>query len=179
MRHLLLPLLVVLVVAAGCGSGSDTTTVTTTVPEPPAGDPSTTDTDGAETEPPPQAENGERIDIGESLFFHTPTGRIGCAVTKDPTTLRCDTAFQTRFSRSGHRCEFGDYGQAFELRRSGAARAICAGDTVLSANDARTIPYGKTWLLGPYTCISRKSGLSCRNPEGHGLALSLQAQKVF
>jgi hypothetical protein len=71
-----------------------------------------------------------------------------------------------------------DYGQAFVLTRSGPAGAACAGDTVLLAN-ARTIPYGKTWLLGPYSCTSRESGLSCRNPDGHGLALSLQAQKVF
>jgi hypothetical protein len=170
---------IVLLLIAGCGSGGGTTTVTTTETGP-TDTTGATDTGATEAEPPPQDANGERIDVGNGIFmFEMPSKRIGCAVSSDPSTIRCDTAFQTRFSRSGHRCQFGDYGQAFEMRRSGAAKAICAGDTVLSAPDARTIPYGRTWLLGPYTCISRKSGLSCRNPDGHGIALSLQAQKVF
>jgi hypothetical protein len=175
----LAPLAVVLLLLGGCGGGDTTTVTTTETGPPPTENTDTTGTGAIETAPRSQAGNGERIDIGTSFFFEMPSKRIGCAVTTGPATLRCDTAFATRFSRSGHRCEFGDYGQAFALRRSGAARAICAGDTVLSAPDARTIPYGKTWLLGPYTCISRKSGLACSNPDGHGIALSLQAQKVF
>ena len=165
----------VAVAVAGCGgSGGGTTTVTITETGP------APDTKGAtEAEPPPQDETGERIDVGDFFAFGMPSKRIGCAAMTDPTTLRCDTAFPTRFSRSGRRCEFGDFGQAFLLRRSGAAKPICAGDTVVSAGQAHTIPYGKTWLLGPFKCTSRKSGLSCENGEGHGLALSLQAQKVF
>jgi hypothetical protein len=169
----LLPLLL-----PGCGSGG-TTTITTTEPGPPTTT-DTTDTGATETEPPPRDESGERIDVGDSYFLRTPSGRIGCAATTNPSTLRCDTAFPTRFSRSGRTCEFGDYGQAFVVRPHGAGKAICAGDTVLlSGNASHTIPYGRTWLLGPYTCISRKSGLTCENGEGHGVALSLQAQKVF
>ena len=175
--------LIMPVAVVGCGSsGAGKTTITKTTTgatKPPAAaegthggrlpKPSTLQADGA----------GVRIDVGDFFTFEMPSKRIGCAVTTDPTTLRCDTAFPTRFSRTGHTCEAGDYGQAFLLRRSGPARAICAGDTVLSANDAQTIPYGKTWLLGPYSCTSRETGLSCKNPDGHGLSLSLQAQKVF
>ena len=174
-----LVLVVVAAVAAGCGGGSKssssatrTSTVTVTAP-------------GARTSPTQphtttsRASAGQRIAVGDIYFFKTPSGRIGCAVSRGPTTLRCDTAFPTRFSHSGHRCADGDYGQAFELLPHGAAKAICAGDTVLSATNEHTIPYGGTWLLGPYTCISRTSGLSCRNGDGHGLALSLQEQKVY
>jgi hypothetical protein len=178
----LLPVVAALLLVAGCGGGDQTTTVTTTAPEPPAGDATPTgptDTGANEAEPPPQEPRGDRIDIGTFYAFEMPSKRIGCAVTTDPTTLRCDTAFPTRFSRARRTCEFGDFGQAFLLRRSGAARPICAGDTVLSATDSHAFPYGKTWLLGPYSCISRKTGLSCRNPEGHGMSLSLEAQKVF
>ena len=175
MRRLLL-LLILVPLVAGCGDGDGTTTVTTTQTGP--SDTAPTDTGATEQEPPPQDE-GERIEVGDFLAFETPSGRIGCAATTDPTTLRCDTAFPTRFSRSGRTCEFGDFGQAFLVPPSGRAKPICAGDTVLSANDSRTIDYGSTWLLGPYTCVSRKSGLTCRNSEGHGVTLSLQAQKVF
>src|SRR3954449_7406087 len=180
MHRLALPVLALVLLVAGCG-GSGTKTVTTTVPNPPATDTTGADTDtGAnDTEPPPKKENGERIDVGDSFFFVMPTKHIGCAVTTNPTTLRCDTTFPTRFSRTGHTCEAGDYGQAFELRESGRASAICAGDTVLSAPGARTFGYGKTWLLGPFICISRERGLACRNSDGHGMALSMEAQKLF
>jgi hypothetical protein len=161
---------------AGCGDSDGGKTRV-----PPDTSPPSSDTTGAtdpEPEPEPEPE-GERIDVGDILMFETPSGRIGCAASTDPTSLRCDTAFPTSFSKSDRRCEFGDYGQAFVIKPSGAAEAICAGDTVLSANDARTIEYGKTWLLGPYTCVSRKSGLRCENGEGHGVELSLESQRVF
>ncbi|MFL5780892.1 MAG: DUF6636 domain-containing protein [Thermoleophilaceae bacterium] len=171
---LLVPLL------AGCGSGGDTTTVTTTAPEPPAADTTPATGTGANDRPPPaRSETSERIDVGDSFFFQMPSKHIGCAVTANPTTLRCDTTFPTRFSRTGHTCEAGDYGQAFQISENGRARAICAGDTVLSAPGERTFPYGKTWLLGPFICMSRPNGLTCRSSDGHGFALSLQAQKLF
>ena len=171
------PILVALLAAAatGCGSDGGTTTTTVTRTEPTPGGATTT------TEPelsPAHMAKAERIDVGDLFFFKTPSGRIGCAVSSEPATLRCDTAFPTRFSHSGHTCEAGDYGQAFELTPSGPAKAICAGDTVLSAPDAHAIPYGRTWLLGPFMCISLRSGLSCHNGTGHGLALSLQAQRL-
>jgi hypothetical protein len=181
MRRLTLPLLVLVLVAAGCG-GSDTKTVTTTVRTPPAADTTPTPPphkDPNDSYPLPKQESAERIYVGDSFFLQMPSKHIGCAVTSDPTSLRCDTTFPTRFSHTGHTCQAGDYGQAFELRDSGRAEAICAGDTVLSAPGARKFPYGKTWLLGPFICISRQSGLACRNSDGHGFALSLQAQKLF
>jgi hypothetical protein len=174
-RRLLVVLIGVMLVA-GCGDGG-TTTVTTT--ETGQTDTGATDTGATEQEPPPQDRSGERIEIGDFFAFETPSGRIGCAATTDPTTLRCDTAFPTSFSKSDRKCEFGDYGQAFLIEPEGEANAICAGDTVLSANDSRTIGYGQTWLLGPYRCVSRKSGLTCENGEGHGVELSLESQRVF
>ena len=168
--------------AAGCG-GSDTKTVTTTEPAPPAADTTPTGptkTDPNDSRPLPKQEKAERIYVGDSFFFQMPSKHIGCAVTNNPSTLRCDTTFPTRFGRTGHTCEAGDYGQAFEVHDTGRASAICAGDTVLSAPDARTFRYGKNWRLGPsFICISRESGLACRNSDGHGFSLSLQAQKLF
>ena len=128
---------------------------------------------------PKAAPAGERIATGTSYFFATPSGKIGCGVFRDPTTLRCDTKYETSFSRSGHTCTEGDYGHAFEVGESGAGKAICAGDTVLSATDTHTIPYGRTWLLGPFSCTSRTTGLTCRNGQGHGLSLSKEKQALF
>lgn len=181
MRRLLL-LVIVAILVAGCGGGG-TTTVTRTVTgsadavPTDATETDTTNTDATETDATEQ--DGERIDVGDLFSFETPSGRIGCAASTHPTSLRCDTAFPTSFSKSDRHCEFGDYGQAFVIKPNGGADAICAGDTVLSASDARTIEYGQTWLLGPYRCASRKSGLRCENREGHGVELSLESQRVF
>ena len=126
-----------------------------------------------------KAPAGDRIATGTSYFFVTPSEKIGCGVFRDPTTLRCDTKYETSFSRSGHTCQEGDYGHAFQVSESGAGEAICAGDTVLSATEKHTIPYGKTWLLGPFSCTAEQSGLTCRNGGGHGFKLSVQSQKLF
>ena len=173
--------LAALALVAGCG-GSDQKSSTAATP------PSTTGSlpaiEGKERKraaqaKPKAAPAGERIATGTSYFFATPSGKIGCGVFRDPTTLRCDTKYETSFSRSGHTCTEGDYGHAFEVGQSGAGKAICAVDTVLSATDTHTIPYGKTWLLGPFSCTSRTSGLTCRNGQGHGLSLSKEKQTLF
>jgi uncharacterized protein DUF6636 len=174
--------LAVAMAAVGCGSdkksdtAANTTPSTSTLPEV-KGEPPT-EKKAATPEPKP-SKTGQAVEVVDFLAFKTPSGKIGCAVTKDPTTLRCDTKYETSFSRSGHRCTEGDYGHSFEVLPSGAGKAICAGDTVLSATNARTIPYGKTWALGPFRCIARMTGLSCVNGAGHGFSLSVQSQRLF
>jgi hypothetical protein len=174
--------LAALVFVAGCGSDKKSDTAAKTPP--------TTTSTG--TLPPVQgkkskkltpkpkpAPSGETIQTGNFYFFTTPSGKIGCAVTNAPDTLRCDTKYETSFSRSGHKCSEGDYGHSFQVNPTGAGEAICAGDTVFGATNAHTIPYGKTWLLGPFSCNAQQSGLSCRNGAGHGFALSVQSQRLF
>jgi hypothetical protein len=177
--------LAALTVAVGaCGSDEKSTTAAKTPPSTTStgtlpevkGKSSTTRTS---TPTPKPAQTGKPVQVVDFLAFKTPSGKVGCAVTKDPTTLRCDTTYETSFSRSGHRCTEGDYGHSFEVLPSGAGKAICAGDTVLSATNAKTIPYGTTWALGPFRCIARTSGLSCVNGAGHGFSLSVQSQRLF
>jgi hypothetical protein len=127
---------------------------------------------------PPIPANGEVINAGSFFAFKTPSGKIGCGYTKGPTTLRCDTTFPTRFT--GHKCTQGDYGHSFEMSGAGGrSSAICAGDTVLSATGARTIPYGHAWTIGPYACTSMTSSLTCTNAQGHGWRLSTSQQLLF
>ena len=42
-----------------------------------------------------------------------------------------------------------------------------------------TLPYGKTWHQGVFTCTSRANGLTCRNPTGHGLFISRESWRVW
>jgi hypothetical protein len=134
---------------------------------------------GTSAKPPKPPSGGTPVQVVDFLAFETPSGKIGCAVTKAPDTLRCDTKYDTSFNRTGHKCTEGDYGHSFEVLPTGAGKAICAGDTVLGATNARTIPYGKTWKLGQFTCSATPSRLTCQNPAGHGFALSVQSQRLF
>jgi hypothetical protein len=127
---------------------------------------------------PPVAPNGETIKVGHFLAFKTPSGQLGCAYTKDPTTLRCDTRFATRFTHRPPRCE-GVYGHSFEVTPHGHASAICAGDSVLSATNAKTLPYGHAWTIGPYACTNQTASLTCTNDQGHGFRLSRGQQLIF
>jgi hypothetical protein len=183
MRRTAACLAALVLVAGGCGSDSksktsakSTPTTSTETQAPVQGGGGKSETRKPKTE---LKRTGETVATGNFLFFKTPSGKIGCAVTRDPSTLRCDTKYETSFSRSGHRCAEGDYGHSFEVDQTGAGKAICAGDTVFGAQSERKIPYGKTWLLGPFSCSARESGLTCRNAAGHGFSLSVQSQRLF
>jgi hypothetical protein len=132
----------------------------------------------AQGKPPPVPANGETIQAGNYYAFKAPSGQVGCAYTKGPTTLRCDVTFPTRFKRRPAGCE-GDFGHAFLVSPSGHAGPICAGDTVLSASKVHTIPYGHSWTIGPYACTSQTSSLTCTNGQGHGFRLSRGQQLIF
>jgi hypothetical protein len=103
-----------------------------------------------------------------SSFFRTPSGNIYCAYFG---SLRCDI-------RSGLMpkppkpagCDF-DWGQTYELNRSGGARVGCVSDSVFTPS-ARVLRYGTRWGRGGITCISRTSGLRCTNASRHGFFLS-------
>jgi len=111
-----------------------------------------------------------------AIPFRTPSGQIGCFYTTGPTFLRCDATFRTRFS--GRRCREGIYGPAFGMYESGRSRALCVSDSAIEPR-APVLDYGKTRVLGPYVCTSRRSGLTCRNRAGHGWTLSRRQQKLF
>jgi hypothetical protein len=108
--------------------------------------------------------------------FRTPSGHIGCYYTTEPTFLRCDVTFRTRFG--GKRCAEGDIGHAFGMTANGRARALCVSDTAIEPR-APVLAYGATRRDGPYACTSRPSGLTCKNRKGHGWMLSRRRQKLF
>jgi hypothetical protein len=106
--------------------------------------------------------------------FKTPSGNIGCAYSwfsGETPYLRCDI-------RSGlvprppkpNGCDL-DWGYGYEMRSVGQAHSFCAGDTALDPR-ARVLAYGSRWSRGGFTCVSRTTGLTCRNRSGHGFLLS-------
>jgi hypothetical protein len=113
-----------------------------------------------------------------AFWFQTPSKKIACA--GDARSIRCDTAFPTRFAAKKYKpkgCNF-DWGPAFEMGVRGPARLGCVSDTVLNHN-AQVLAYGKTRTFGKFTCTSSTSGLRCQNRAGHGWFLSRQRQLLF
>jgi hypothetical protein len=118
------------------------------------------------------------------VYFQTPSRNIGCAylpaISKgDVPSLRCEI-------RSGLRplpprpraCGDAVWGQAVAMTRTGRARGICISDTIREPS-APVLGYGRIWRVGGFTCSSRRSGLRCTNPAGHGWRLSREHSSLF
>jgi hypothetical protein len=55
---------------------------------------------------------------------------------------------------------------------------ICAGDTVMDPN-AAVLDYGHSVVSDGITCTSAKSGMTCKNAEGHGFTVARAKQQAF
>jgi hypothetical protein len=109
------------------------------------------------------------------ISFRTPSGNIGCVYASGlggGPSLRCDIRSGLKPKPPRPRgCVDLDWGDSYELSRTGRAVVTCHGDTAILQN-ARVLRYGTTWARGGFSCSSRVSGLRCRNASGHGFFLS-------
>jgi hypothetical protein len=109
------------------------------------------------------------------VAFRTPSGNIGCVYSSglgSGPSLRCDIRSGLKPKpRRPAGCVDLDWGDSYELGRTGRARVTCHGDTAILQN-GRVLHYGATWSRGGFACSSRVSGFRCRNASGHGFFLS-------
>jgi hypothetical protein len=115
-------------------------------------------------------------------FFRTPSANIGCIYASGepgfPATLRCDIRSGLRPRPAQPRgCDL-DYGDSFELHKTGRPFVVCHGDTVFDPR-ARVLAYGTAWVRDGFRCTSRPTGLRCTNPSGHGFFLSRERSFAF
>jgi hypothetical protein len=114
------------------------------------------------------------------VSFRMPSKNIACAYINErsisPPFLRCDVLSGLKPKPRG-RCREGDWA-AVEMGRLARARAICISDTVYS-NRAPVLRYGRTWRKGGFTCVSRRTGLTCRNLRRHGFFVSRSSWRVY
>jgi hypothetical protein len=100
--------------------------------------------------------------------FQTPSRQIGCLMSTGAraadTFVRCDPRFLND--------------RALTLSARGRGRTIRISDTVADP-DAPVLAYGRRIRLGPFTCLSRRTALTCRNRRGHGFTVSRQRQRTF
>lgn len=107
--------------------------------------------------------------------FRTPSANIGCVSSSDPGLggpyLRCDilSGLKPKPGRPKG-CDL-DWGFGFQMRATGKAQTVCAGDTSVDKR-ARVLRYGQKWSRSGFTCASRLAGLRCTNRSRHGFFLS-------
>jgi hypothetical protein len=101
----------------------------------------------------------------KDVVFTTPSKKIACRVYDEGTGLviRCDLFFLND--------------RAVRMTRRGRAHLIHVTDTIGDPK-AQVLGYGRTKRAGPFTCTSRRTGLSCHNRNGHGFTVSREHQSV-
>jgi hypothetical protein len=106
--------------------------------------------------------------MGRSKHFRTPSHKIVCLYSSKGGPgpyIRCDALFLNDV--------------AFFLKKTGKGKRRHLTDTVNDPH-AKTLRYGRSLELGPFTCASRRSGLKCKSRKtGHGFKLSRQKQRLF
>ena len=116
---------------------------------------------------------GEAAPEAAGSAFVLPSRNIAClylqaARSIGPASLRCDILSGLR-PEPRRRCELDWTGVAMRARTRAAAQ--CAGDTVYDRR-APVLRYGRSWRRGAFRCVSRRSGLTCRNAADHGFFLA-------
>ena len=114
--------------------------------------------------------------------FRTPSANIGCVFSSEPGRvgpfLRCDILSGLRPKPARPKGCTLDWTFGFQLRWTGSATTVCAGDTAVDRR-AKVLRYGTTWSRGGFVCTSRKAGLRCTNRAHHGFFLSKQHSYRF
>lgn len=110
------------------------------------------------------------------VVFTTPSNNIGCTFTPAGGTA----VYTPRDGGPELVCErvaphyvtviMGPKGAVQRIDNPGE-QGCCSLDQVLA--------YGQEWSRGPFTCQSRKTGLTCRRNDGRGFSLSRAGVKVF
>lgn len=107
--------------------------------------------------------------------FTSPSGNIACQIDDGTDAqVRCDIAESTFTPPAQPAGGCGDtgWGNSIVIVSTSAADFICAGDTI-AVNGSPALQYGQTSVVGPFSCDSDKSGITCRNTKsGHYFLLS-------
>ena len=113
--------------------------------------------------------------LGTVVSFRTPSGNIGCIgeTARAGNTVRCDI----RDRNWAPPPRPASWGQGLTLDRAGRPRFVCAGDTALNAS--RVLAYGASRRIGGIVCASRRTGVTCTNPVGHGFTVSRERARRF
>jgi len=104
-------------------------------------------------------------DTSDVKFFKSPSGNISCEIDFRRGHGISDAAYCMSISPP----------QNVAMNSSGVLTTVCtSGDSCLSnpPYGEPTLPYGHTTELGPFTCLSESSAVTCTVSSGRGFAIS-------
>ncbi len=117
--------------------------------------------------------------------FNSPTGNIKCyynphGLAKPGFTpvVHCGLEHADYAMKLQRRCPAGDW-HGFTLTSTGRPVLYCPGGASGDRVAYKTLAYGQSRQLGPFTCNSRSTGVTCRNRHGHGLFVSRQSYRLW
>ena len=119
--------------------------------------------------------------VGVSAFagdmFKSPSGNILCYGDDDSVECRIVNKTNKTTLSKPKDCEL-DWGDGFGVSKTGRAYLTCYGDA-LSAFEMSVLAYGKTIKGKGWQCTSAKTGMTCKNSQGHGFTLRRNKQTLF
>jgi hypothetical protein len=120
--------------------------------------------------------------------FRSPSGNISCLlVPGPPRNVQCQIAHAGYAKTLQARCmgpaQNGVDWRGFTLTATKPATLVCSGGILYNPTAYRpryvTLPYGKSWRQGMFTCVSRVAGVTCTSHAGHGLFVSRQSWRAW
>jgi hypothetical protein len=118
--------------------------------------------------------------------FRSPTRNIQCFVTPGPAILHCSIRRADYAPALTRHCAAPPVGVdwgGFELGATRRAAVTCTGgvlyDPATQRLPQRVVAYGATFRSGPFTCVSRVTGITCTSRTGHGLFVSRQRYRLW
>ena len=97
-------------------------------------------------------------------FFRSPSGNIHCEIDFQRGSGIADGAYCMSVIPMQH----------VLIRSDGSLADVCTNDPRCGSNgplDEVVLPYGRTASLGPFTCLSQESGMTC-TANGRGFTIS-------
>jgi hypothetical protein len=97
-------------------------------------------------------------------FFRSPSGNIHCEINFQREAAIMDSAYCMSVSPL----------QNVQIRSDGSLAGVCTGDASCGSNapqDEGILPYGQRAVLGPFSCLSEESGMTC-TANGRGFKIS-------
>ena len=121
--------------------------------------------------------------------FHSPSKNIRCYAEPGggSPVLRCEIGQAAYAQALQATCMRPDGSgvdwHGFELGARGRGLVTCSGGVLYDTSRYRPrfvdLPYGRTWRHSPFSCVSRITGVTCRNGNGHGLFLSRASWRAW
>ncbi|WP_324652909.1 DUF6636 domain-containing protein [Georgenia sp. H159] len=118
---------------------------------------------------------GEDDADAEPTYFASPSGNIVCTITAD--SADCGISNFQYAAEDAASCESDGAGGHLRVEPAGASMPC---DPLVVVGDVPVLEYGQTAEAHGYSCLSERSGVTCRHDEsGHGFSVARASYRLF